>query len=153
VRTEMLRRQAVQAQNTFWLGLGIGLLIVALAIYLPFINSGGAVAVAFWSLVICGNLCFIRWGRFRTSTLFSLTGAAMNAVVIIANGGYMPVVGLDEPTGIWRPADSGSHLLLIADRMAFGGFSPGDFLLMAALLVMAARCATSLHRTLRAAIA
>jgi hypothetical protein len=130
--------------------LGIMLLVLALVLYLPYVREGGGPrATTFWAIVACGNLCFLLWGRFRLASLLSLAGAAMNATVIIANGGYMPVVGLEEPMGAWRPADAGSHLLLLADRMAIGGFSPGDVVLMAALLVLAGRCLLSVGKSLR----
>jgi hypothetical protein len=62
-------------------------------------------------------------------------GAAMNGLVMIANGGMMPVVGkpADYQNSVWRAAQNGDHLLLLADNMAVGGLSPGDVLIVAGI--------------------
>ncbi len=63
-------------------------------------------------------------------------GALSNAVVMLVNGGTMPVIGMaaDLNYGAWRSAESGDHLLFLSDRMALGGASPGDLLVAIGLL-------------------
>jgi len=56
-------------------------------------------------------------------------GALLNLVVLIANGGYMPAVGLTEPRGLHAPME-GARLAILADWI-MGGISPGDVLLIA----------------------
>ena len=56
-------------------------------------------------------------------------GALLNFVVMAANGGYMPAVGLTEPQGLHAPMD-GARLAILADWI-MGAISPGDVLLIA----------------------
>jgi hypothetical protein len=69
--------------------------------------------------------------------LLVAAGAVMNGVVILANGGVMPVHGMAAETanGAWRSADHGGHLLFLGDYMALGGASPGDLLVFAGLVI------------------
>lgn len=55
-------------------------------------------------------------------------GASANALVMLANGGAMPVFGMSTELngGGWKHAEGGGHLLFLADRMSLAGFSPGD---------------------------
>jgi len=59
----------------------------------------------------------------------AFAGGFLNFAVIIANGGYMPAVGLTEPRGLHAPME-GARLAILADWI-MGGISPGDVLLMA----------------------
>ena len=56
-------------------------------------------------------------------------GALLNLVVLIANGGYMPVAGLEQVKGLHAPME-GARLAILADWI-MGGISPGDVLLIA----------------------
>jgi hypothetical protein len=65
------------------------------------------------------------------------TGAILNGLVIMVNGGVMPVIGMEAGTdgGAWRSAEHGGHLLFLADRMALAGASPGDLMILAGMLM------------------
>ncbi len=60
----------------------------------------------------------------------------MNAAVVLTNGGFMPVVGMEAADGHWIPAVEGHRVLWLADRTAFGGFSPGDFVIGIGMLAL-----------------
>ena len=63
----------------------------------------------------------------------ALLGASCNALVTLANGGLMPVLGLHgSPMAVWVKATSSHRLLWLADR--FWGFSVGDFFIIGGLL-------------------
>lgn len=48
---------------------------------------------------------------------FLLVGLAMNALVVLANDGYMPVIGgRGKATSVWKPAQATDRLLFLADR-------------------------------------
>src|SRR5579872_6707757 len=74
----------------------------------------------------------------RYSYLGIVAGAAMNAAVMLNNGGQLPVVPFGsvrlKSDGVWRPIAPGDHLLFFADR--FAGFSFGDFTIFAFGLVL-----------------
>jgi len=59
----------------------------------------------------------------------AFAGGFLNFAVILANGGYMPAVGLTEPRGLHAPME-GARLAILADWI-MGGISPGDVLLIA----------------------
>ena len=68
-----------------------------------------------------------------------LLGMVCNALVTVANGGFMPVQGL--PSGFkpllptWIPAGSAHSLMILADQRALFYFSIGDvFIISGALL-------------------
>ena len=64
-------------------------------------------------------------------------GAALNGVVMLVNGGFMPVVG--KPAGfqygIWASAEDHNRMLYLADRMAMAGGSPGDILIAIGVVI------------------
>ena len=90
--------------------------------------------------------CSVFWGACLVSDAFSLSalsggmllskilttsGAGLNAVVTLANRGYMPVIG-GSHFSLWVTAKAGEHRLLwLADR--FWGFSIGDFAILSGL--------------------
>ena len=100
-----------------------------------------AMSVAFWGalfLVIAGWSSFLRKRAIpRHCIAIAAIGASLNALVVLINGGYMPVHGkpAEFHEGIWRSAEQGGHLLFLGDRMSWGGASPGDFFLAAGILV------------------
>jgi len=95
--------------------------------------------------VVClsaAALVFV-WARLLRQTAIPVYGAFLvgvgalsNGLVILVNGGVMPVIGLPAGSagGFWRSAEHGGHLLFLADRMALAGASPGDLLILAGLL-------------------
>jgi len=74
-------------------------------------------------------------GAMRWSVLL-LAGGVLNYAVIIANGGYMPAVSQYSVAGMYCPID-GANLVWLADWI-FGFVSPGDVLIIAGALGMAA---------------
>lgn len=80
-------------------------------------------------------------------------GIFSNALVILANGKTMPVVGMPATfhaaSPIWRAATPSHHLLALADHASLGFFSLGDFCLMAGALVLAFRFVKSKMETMR----
>jgi len=81
--------------------------------------------------------------RYRPSLDLIALGAALNALVVIANAGVMPVTGAPSqgvlgginPFVSWELASTDHHLLLLADAWALRGFSPGDLLALAGVLL------------------
>ncbi|HZJ38960.1 MAG TPA: DUF5317 family protein [Chthoniobacterales bacterium] len=68
-----------------------------------------------------------------------LLGMLCNAIVTVANGGYMPVKGLPPsfrplfPT--WIPARSANYLVFLADQHYLLYFSIGDVLIISGVLL------------------
>ena len=96
---------------------------VGLAVYGAYVYAAGAVTF----LQVTNSL-----PRFRPVLPWcagAFAGGFLNFAVILANGGYMPAVGLTEPRGLHAPME-GARLAILADWI-MGGISPGDVLLMA----------------------
>lgn len=76
------------------------------------------------------------WGHPAKYQEVAIVGLLCNAVVTIANGGKMPVIGWGSGTvlSVWRPAQPGDRFLMLCDR--FWGFSIGDFMIIAGMLLM-----------------
>lgn len=72
-----------------------------------------------------------NWGKMCILVL--CVGAAMNAVVTLANNGTMPVEGLDSAFNLWTPATTSSRLAWLGDN--YGGFSLGDLVLGCGLVM------------------
>jgi len=98
-----------------------------------------ALGVAFWGALL---LLIAGWAGFlgkrqipRHCIYMAAIGALLNGIVVVVNGGYMPVHGLDvdAEAAIWRSAEGGGNLLFLADRMSWAGASPGDFFLAAGI--------------------
>lgn len=98
-------------------------------------------SVAFWGALF---LVIAAWSNFlrkraipRHCIAIATIGASLNALVVLINGGYMPVHGkpAEFQEGIWRSAEQGGHLLFLGDRMSWAGASPGDFFLAAGIMV------------------
>jgi hypothetical protein len=100
-----------------------------------------ALGMAFWGallLVIAGWASFLGKRAIPRHCIYlAAAGALLNGMVTVANGGYMPVHGLeiDAEGAIWRSAEHGGNLLFLADRMSWGGASPGDFFLAAGIAI------------------
>ena len=71
----------------------------------------------------------------------ALSGIILNQLVIMFNGGFMPVVASSGTFSVWVTATDAHRLLWLADR--FHGFSVGDLLLIGSLTIMAAEYACS----------
>jgi hypothetical protein len=94
-------------------------------------------------LWLCAGVAILLWTRMLRrggipvhGAVLVAAGALSNGLVLLANGGIMPVHGMspDADGGVWRSAEHGGHLLFLADRMSLGGSSPGDLLVLAGML-------------------
>ena len=90
------------------------------------------VGIITYTLAIVSLLHFLNSiPRYRPALPWvagAAVGALLNFVVMAANGGYMPAVGLTEPQGLHAPMD-GARLAILADWI-WRGISPGDVLLI-----------------------
>jgi hypothetical protein len=84
---------------------------------------------AFWATMVLWNALLRQWLFFP--------GALSNAAATIANGGFMPSGGDNPHTGVYIALTADSNLPYLCDR--FAGASIGDFLLLAAILVVVAK--------------
>jgi hypothetical protein len=97
-------------------------------------------ATVLWLLAGVAILLWVRMLRMSGvpihGGLLVAAGALSNGLVLLANGGVMPVHGMSPAAdaGVWRSTDHGGHLLFLADRMSLGGSSPGDLLVLAGVL-------------------
>jgi hypothetical protein len=99
--------------------------------------TGLAVRGLLTGLLFVGAFTFVRkYGQAAKGALAVIAGGiAANLLVTTANGGYMPVTGSDRSYGPWIPAD-GARFTWLGDRVVFGGFSPGDFLMIGGLVFL-----------------
>ena len=82
--------------------------------------------------------------RYRLAFALIPFGLLCNILVVAVNGGVMPVIGGPESmTGVglnlyanYERANETHRLLALADRWAWGGFSPGDLLMIGGLVAM-----------------
>jgi len=105
-----------------------------------------------WHIYTNLPICYLFWGSIFTffsldvviriqrqenivtivAVFIFLLGATLNATVILANGGFMPVVDETAETfNIWVVATDKHNLLFLADR--FAGFSLGDFIILSSI--------------------
>jgi hypothetical protein len=97
-------------------------------------------AAALWliaAVMVFGWAVLLRRGSIPIHGAIAVaTGAFSNGLVMVVNGGVMPVHGLspDLDGAGWRSAEHGGHLLFLADYMSLGGASPGDMLIAAGIL-------------------
>lgn len=109
---------------------------------------------AIWLCESCAILWLVvravRSPWVRAGVLLMLGGLMLNALVIEANAGTMPVVGmpstLHPASPLWRAATSETRLPLLADQARLGLFSIGDLVLLFGGGLIVAIC---LHRTLK----
>ena len=94
-------------------------------------------ASIFWGVILAG---FIIIGIAERSSFKVLpragviSGAALNAVCILSNGGFMPTSG-ETSHSVWVTSNSTTHnLLFLSDR--YGGVSIGDFIIFGSLLML-----------------
>lgn len=90
-----------------------------------------AVAILFWGVFLV-SIIGVR-------NLYLLPGIGCNAVATLANGGAMPVFGVEAEslTGIHIPGGSDTQLAFLCD--IFWGASIGDFLILCALVFYGVR--------------
>jgi hypothetical protein len=87
----------------------------------------------FWAVAIGFDILNIRRNPAVSWRYFALLGVICNALVTLANGGFMPVLGKSGSfISVWVKANTSHRLLFLADR--FWGFSIGDFFILGALL-------------------
>jgi hypothetical protein len=94
-------------------------LVIQAALYLPHLSTaplvlrwGGAIYIAALALALCGAL--LNW-RLGTAARVATLGLALNATVIVANGGYMPV-----NAAAMRAAVGTARVREIADLHVYG---------------------------------
>lgn len=94
------------------------------------VYPGVFTCLAFWAVALISGVHDDAPGRWVW-----LTGTACNALVTLANGGYMPVLGPEGKNAfsLWVSGGESHRLLWLADR--FWGFSIGDFFIGAGLLI------------------
>src|ERR1700756_640326 len=113
---------------------------------------------AVWLCESCAILWLViravrsRW--VRVGVLLMLCGLMLNALVINANAGAMPVVGmpstLHPASPMWRAATPKTRLVFLADQVGLGLFSVGDLVMLFGGTLLIAIC---LHPALRPMIA
>jgi Family of unknown function (DUF5317) len=73
-----------------------------------------------------------RWER--AGVLLMLCGLLLNGLVMTANAGAMPVVGMPSTlhplSPMWRPATAETRLPYLADQTRLGLFSIGDLVML-----------------------
>jgi hypothetical protein len=100
------------------------------------IHGGLRLNLAFWLPMLAGLTirAVLSQRRYWVRRGLVLTGAYSNAIVILANGGYMPV---SEPTirpyGVWVQLNASHHLILLADINHCS--SVGDMLIVSGILM------------------
>jgi hypothetical protein len=119
--------------------LGIGI-TTPIALYVRFVGNPGLLAMALACLgaaVIVLALC--GWRR-NPGYAIELTGLTLNAIVILANGGRMPVVSYnrDDYGALWQPATADTRYVFLADQPFLSYASWGDVLIGLGLLVVVA---------------
>ena len=82
----------------------------------------------FWAAAI--GMCF--FGENKLHHYISMFGACLNAVVTIANGGFMPANNTGIPISVWVPLQPHHHFQFLADILPYG-FSIGDMFIIAGL--------------------
>lgn len=113
-----------------WQIIGGLLILIAFAFRILWqVNPSPLSCILFWvAMMMWGVLWVIdnkyRWSKIAKSV--SLCGAALNATVTIANGGYMPVLSV-ESFSIWVQSTEVHKLMFLAD--IYSGFSIGDIVL------------------------
>lgn len=88
----------------------------------------------------------------RTGVLLMLCGLGMNALVMEANAGSMPVVGVRSTvrplSPMWQSATLDTRLPLLADQARLGLFSIGDIaLLCGGILIVVISLRRALERS------
>ena len=92
----------------------------------------------------------IRSPGVRAGVLLLLSGLMLNGLVIAANAGTMPVVGMPSTVHpanpLWQAATPRTRLTFLADQARLGLFSVGDLLMLFGGVLIVAIC---LYRALR----
>jgi len=117
------------------------LLFALIALLFLWRTQGGLVfACAMWVLAFLYMLRLPpRLKGLPVAWLAVLLGMLCNALVTVANDGFMPVKGLPSdfkpllPT--WVPAQSANHLVVLADQRTLFYFSIGDVLIISGALL------------------
>ena len=94
---------------------------------------------------------FVRSRLVQRGVLLMLCGLMLNALVVEANAGHMPVEGMPSMVrpvnSTWEVATPNSQLVFLADQARLGLFSLGDLVLLLGGILIVAMC---LRRILRA---
>jgi len=115
--------------------------IVLIVLLLLWRTHGGVLlACAMWVLAfIYMRRLPPRLKGLPVAWLSVLCGMFCNAIVIVANGGFMPVNGIPSDTKplfpTWVPARSANYLVFLADQHSLFYFSIGDVLIISGTLL------------------
>lgn len=96
-------------------------------------NPGLPFALVFWGTALVMDLMEPQ----SFGSIVSHAGALSNMIVVLANEGYMPVVGDRHGSmfSVWKAADEDSKLLFLADQTKWRGMSIGDFLIFGGIAI------------------
>jgi len=113
------------------------------ALYVRFVeNPGLSVIALLYVAAFAIILAILVWQR-NPGFVLVLVGMGLNMLVILSNGGRMPVVAYSGEVGnLWQPATEDTHLTFLADQPYLGYSSPGDVLFaigIVAVVVFATR--------------
>jgi len=115
-------------------------LATPIALYVRFVDNPGLGVMALACLG--ATLIFFALYAWRRNTGYgiSLAGVVLNGLVILANGGRMPVVSYhsDYYGTLWQPATSQTHYVFLADQPFFGYASFGDIVIVVGVVVVVA---------------
>ena len=110
---------------TFWI-IGVGFFLPSR--WYPSLT----LAILFWGSIKLGEvLWWIWWNNYGAwdyvARICVFLGGFSNGVAVIANGGFMPVVGQEVASGIHIPATERTALPWLIDRFWYG-VSVGDLI-------------------------
>ena len=121
--------------------------VLLIATSLPFLIAARAVWQSWPGVELCALFWLIsladeplRWrfigSKRRICYGLAFLGALCNAVATLANGGYMPVLNMKEPSSVWVPMTEASRVAWLCDIYPIGFVtgSLGDLFIVAALL-------------------
>ena len=110
------------------------------------------------AIFLCES-CVILWLVLRSvrsrfvqgGVTLMFCGLMLNALVIDANAGHMPVVGMPSTVhpanSTWQAATPNTQLVFLADQAQLGLFSLGDLVLLLGGILILGICARRILRT------
>ena len=99
------------------------------ALYVRFVENPGLPVMAFLHVAAFAIILAALIWRRNPGFGLVLVGMGLNMLVILSNGGRMPVVAYDGQLGtLWQTATNDTHLAFLADQPYLGYASLGDVL-------------------------
>ena len=89
---------------------------------------GLSTCAMFWAWAMIGHISIMKKANISGKVGFTIAiaGSMMNAVVTLANGGFMPATS-EQSYSLWVTATNQHNLLWLSDK--FAGFSLGDIVI------------------------